>query len=336
MKPTITIILVLFCSFIFGQKSFNEYSKVYPIGEDPNLRFMSSYTKQEKILFEANPIVRFSFYNNFLKGLLDEKKNHTEAWYISFRPQLRMYTDNSLPVRTPSYKALLGTQHLFRINNEISNSTKFWGFSLESGHYSNGQDGSAFSTLYADGSPESENIYNTINASTNLSEILNRRSGNFSTNLTELIINYRTYKLDEDNLPKQLHSLNIGYILYHNRFLGFGNFGGFSPNDIKLYGRHRLLLGYEFMMAFSKIENRRLSFKQNMELITNPHRSVNKVRSESILTFYPFPKSKALGYFITYIYGHDTYNYRFVDSGNQFSFGITWSQFPPFAMTNKL
>jgi hypothetical protein len=334
---TLYITLILFSSLqMFGQKTFNDFVQFYPIGEDPNIRGMTSYNKQETILFEANPIVRYSFFNNFIKGLMDEDKQNTQAWYLSYRPQLRMYTDNSLPVRTPSYRIFVGTQHLFRVNSSNNERSDFWGFSLESGHYSNGQNGSAFSELFADGSTQSDSIYKQITPSTKLSEILNRKSGNFSTNLTEIIFNYRTYKLDDDDMPKQLYSFNLGYVLYHNRFLGIGNFGGFTKNDINLYGRHRFLLRMKFMNVLDKLGNSRYSIKQNFELISKPHQSVNPFRSESIIAFYPFKKSKTLGFMLTYIYGHDNYNFRFVDSGHQLSFGLTWSQFPPFTMTKKL
>ena len=327
---------ILFCITLSAQKSFNDYIQSYPIGEDPNIRLMTSYTKQENILFEANPILRLSVYNNFIKKLMDENKKHTQAWYVSFRPQLRMYTDNSLPVRTPSYRIFLATQHLFRLKTAKDYNVKFWGFSIESGHYSNGQDGCAFSEDFADEAMQCDSIYNTITSSTKLSNILNRRSGNFSTDLTELIFNYRTYKLDDENIPLQMHSFNLGYILYHDKFLGIGNFGGFTENDIKIYGRHRFLAGYEFMKVLKKFKEIRYSIKQNFELIHKPHNSVKPLRSESMLTIYPFPKSKALGFFLSYIYGHDNYNFRFVDSGHQGTFGISWNQFPPIQLTSKL
>ena len=321
---------------LFGQKSFNDYAQFYPISEAPTIRFMSSYTKQETILFDANPVVRFSLFNNFLKGLMQAEKLHTQAWYIAFRPQLRMYTDNSLPVRTPSYKIFLGTQHLFRIPTTATNTQNFWGFSLESGHFSNGQDGSAFSESFPDDSQQSDSIYHLINASTHLPDILNRRSGNFSTNLTELIVNYRTYRLDDDNQPKQMHALNVGFVRYHNRFLGIADFGGFSQNDIKIYGYNRLLLGYEYMKVLENHQNKRYSIQQHLEIINHPHSSVNPIRAETSITFYPFVQSKAIGFVASYIFGHDNYNFRFVDAGHQLTFGITWSQFPPFALTNAL
>lgn len=337
MKKYIILLCVLvIATNAVSQKNFNDYHQIYPISEDPNIRYMTSYVKQETILFEANPIVRYSLYNNFIKGLLNEKQIHTQAWYVSFRPQLRMYSDNSKPVRMPSYRIFLGTQHLFRLPTEKTKTAQFVGFSLESGHYSNGQDRSAFSENYADDSTESNAIYETINNDTDLSQILNRKSGNFSTNLTELIINFRNYKLDDDNFPKRMHSFNLGYVRYHNLFLGVGDFGGYTAQDIALYGRNRILADYEYMHTLGTANDTRFTIKQHFEWIETPHSSVNKLRMETMFTYYPFPKSKELGFLASYIYGHDNYNYRFVDSGHQFTIGLTWSLFPPINLSNKL
>ena len=122
------------------------------------MRYMSSYVKWETILFEANPIANFSLYNNFEKGLMNGK-NHLQAWYFSFKPQLRMYTENSLPVKTPSYRIFPATQHMFRLQPPNDSVQRFWGFAFESGHYSNGQSGCAFSEMYEDGTKESNRNY---------------------------------------------------------------------------------------------------------------------------------------------------------------------------------
>lgn len=324
-------VLLLSTGLVCAQKSFNDFVQAYPIGDEPNMRYLSSYTKQETMLFEANPIVRYSFYNNFVKSLMNDS-THMQGWYISFRPQLRMYTDNSKPVKTPSYRTYLGTQHMFRLPNKSDSTQQFLGFSLESGHYSNGQVMSAFSEKYPDGSKESDSIYNTITSATKLSDILNRNSGNFSTNLTELILNYRCYGLDDNYQPKSMHSINLGYTLYHDLFLGLLDFGGYSDQDIKLYGKHRFLLTYEYMRVFEHWKNRRLNLKQSFEWIEKPHASVNRLRMESSCTLYPFSSNKTMGVVASYIYGHDNYNFRFVDSGHQFSVGLCWSQFPLFQM----
>ena len=321
---------------VIAQKNFNEYVKLYPIGEDPNIRGMSSYRSEETILFEANPTVRFSVYNNFLKQLGNDSC-HAQAWYVSVRPQFRMYTDNSLPVKTPSYRVFFGTQHLFRLGHKDmeERNERFIGFSLESGHYSNGQSGCAFSKAIEDGTAACDSVYGAITPESDLSELLNRESGNFSTNLTELILTYRRYTLDDDSNPGNGHIFNAGIVLYHDRFLGLGNFGGFSDNDINLYGRWRFLAGYEFMHVFKNGAGTRISLKENIELISGAAAQVNPLRNEVTITWYPFKHSRALGFLASYIYGHDNYNFRFVDSGNQGTLGITWSQFPPVRISNR-
>jgi len=336
----ILCIMLFFSTIAWTQKNFTDYVQLYPMGEDPNIRYMSSYTSQESILFEANPIVRYSVYNDFMRGLMEEYK-HTQAWYISFRPQLRMYNEASLPIKTPSYKILLGTQHFYRLHSNRLSKIKqeFLGVYFETGHYSNGQKGSAFSEKFEDGSAGSDSIYGLIDESSNLSDMLNRNSGNFSTNLTELILNYRTYRIDRKNVPKVMHSFNIGYTLYHLRFLGFVEFGGYSEKDIRLYGKRRYLLGYEYTKVLKDGEGLRFSVKQNVEIIPSAHKSVNPIRSETTVTIYPFinykkfiVKAQVIGFFVSYIYGHDNYNFRYVDAGHQVSIGISWCQFPPFAM----
>ncbi|OOQ59083.1 hypothetical protein [Mucilaginibacter pedocola] len=324
MRRYLTIVLCFAVRFCQAQESSSQYFNFYPIGDEPNLGYKTSMVKSEKILFEANPTMRFSFYNNIYRKLIRDEKKGMQAWYVSFRPQLRMYTDNSLPVRTPSYRILLGTQRLFRIskNNLLA-------ISLESGHYSNGQDGGAFTTQYPDGSQESEAIYNTITPTTNLSEILNRRSGNFSTDLTELIVNYRiNTKLDDNCAPKETHVLKAGAVLYHNYLFGIADIGGYTPNDIKIYGRWRTQVGYQYIRVI-KNGNMRYSLAGNLEAIHGAHPSVEDLRLELTASLYPFKGTPQLGFFGSFIGGHDNYNYRFVDSGTQGFFGITWAIFPP-------
>ncbi len=322
------ILTLLFACVVFSvkaQKSFNDFHEYYPIGEDANLGYKTSVLSSEKLVFEANPNVRYSFFNNMEKGLMEKPlKKNVFAAYVAFRSQLRMYDSESLPVIMPSYRVQLGGQMMRRLNDN-----NFIAISLESGHYSNGQSGSAFSEALVDGSPESEALYNKITPETNLSAILNRRSANFSTNLTELLINYRNNKNSSENLPSRTHSVTGGLLLYHNRFLGVGNFGGFTENDIRIYGRYRWQLRYEFI---KQLKNVRASVAERMELIQGAHPFVDPFRSETILTIYPFPKTKAFGFFANYTFGHDNYNYRFVDSGRTLSFGITWTIFPPFQM----
>jgi len=317
--------LLLFAGRAAAQKqTLKDFIQVYPVGDDADINVRTSYVKYEKVLFEANPVVRYSFANNILQGL-GEDKCHVRAYYAAFTPQVRMYTDNSLPVKTPSYRILLGTQQVFRFGNNL------FTVALESGHYSNGQAGSAFSEQFDDGSPQSDSIYKLITPNTDLSAILNRKSGNFSTNLTLLQFNYRINKLD-DVTPNRIHSLTLGAVFYHDRFLQLFDFGGFSDADIKIYGRVRLQGGYEYTMVSPK--GLRHSFFESVEWIFGAHNWVNPFRTETGYRIYPFPKMRAFGFVAKFIHGHDNYNFRFVDAGTPGSIGLTWSSFPPFPIKN--
>jgi len=328
MKKLFTIlsIALLQATSTDAQHNFNGFSQYYPIGEGPNINLRTSYVKSETILFEANPTVRYSFYNDMQKKL-GENRNHAHAYYIAARPQLRMYTDSSLPVKMPAYRVLLSTQQLWRVKDH-----NLFSFSIESGHYSNGQSGCAFNELYTDGSRECDSVYSLITDDTDLSAILNRRNGNFSTNMTELLFNYRINRLDDDDMPDRVHSITFGATLFHDRFLGIFDFGGYSDADIKIYGRFRFHAGYEYERVLNN--GMRLSVSENMELISKPHKSVNPFRSVTTVTWFPKKLVKEFGVYMSYVFGHDNYNFRFVDSGHQGVIGITWSGFPPFALTN--
>lgn len=327
MKKHLFLLMILLGS-IYISKAQDKYQAYYPIGDDPNVEWKSTMTsakKYETILFEANPIVRYSIINNIYK-LANQKNGYVKAWYVSFRPQLRMYTENSLPVKTPSYKILAGTQHFWRVFDK-----DLIGFSLESGHYSNGQNGGAFTDKYADDSPESNAIYKTITPSTDLSSILNRKSANFSTDLTELIGNIRFNKLDSSFVPLITNSFKLGGVLYHDKVFGVFDAGGYSDDDIKIYGKFRLIGGYQYTQ---QLKNLRYAVTFNFERIFNAHRSVEPWRAEVIATLYPLKCTPDFGVFVTGIAGHDNYNYRFVDSGHQFGIGILWTLFPPIKIKN--
>lgn len=308
------------------------FKQVFPIGEMPSIQFMSNYkTSHEHILFEANPIVRFSFYNNIIKKLFNGE-DHGQTWYVALKPQWRMYTDSSLPVKMPSFQVLIGTQHMYRHHDK-----NFWVFSLESGHYSNGQDGSSFSPLYTDGSRQGDSLYAQITDTTQLSRILNRKNGNFSTDITELYASYRFNKLDGNYIPKRTWVVTAGITLYHDNFLFLLPFGGYSDDDIKLYGHWRFHAGGEYIKKLDRRfwflkKGTRYSLSENIELIAGAHPSVNPFHSVTTASLFPFRGSKEFGFYATLITGHDNYNFRFVDKGTVICGGIMFHIFPPFAM----
>ena len=319
-----SVIFFLGALVCFGQnsKSAKGFKDYFPIAERPFLAAGSGNNPYERILLEAKPVVYYSIYNDIREALNRDTIVAGDAVYLSIQPHLLIYDANSKPVKTPSYKAFMGWQSIIKTENN-----NFLTAAIESGHYSNGQSKSAFSEDFEDNSPESRALYEDITDDTNLAEILNRSSGNFSTNLTRLSLNYRINTFDEDNYPLQSHSFTIAYQIYHNRFLGVFQFGGYNPEDINIYGRHQIEAWYEFTSHLKKM---RYSLTQRVFLHPDVHPSAEIYRSETSATLYPWDGD--LGIMARFSFGFDDYNYRFVDSYPRFSVGLTWDWFTPFVV----
>lgn len=333
LTSTLSFLSIVSC---FAQ--YEKYSHIYPITEDANVRWMSSYSAYEKIQFEANPILKLSFHNNFAKRLGDTTKLHTHAQYIDFRPQFRLYSEESQPIKTPCYRIFLGTQHLFRLKSKQANLAQFIGFAFQSGHFSNGQSKCSFAEDKFDGGKFCDSIYRQIDDNTDLSALLNRKNGNFSVNLTEITAHYRFNVLDDKQFAKHAHSVSLGYTIYHKGIFGIVDVDLVSDEDLAILGQHQLKLSYDYTVAFriSKKSNihQRVRLKQQMEAMFGAHPHINPIRLESSATFYPLSVVSALGVSISYIYGHDNYNYRVVDAGHQVAAGITWDLFTPVKLRN--
>lgn len=313
--------------FLSSSSLCAQFNAIYPIGDRPAVGSREGLTNRETILFEALPIVRYSLHNKIRK-VLDNSQKHATTFYISYRPQLRMYTSESLPVKMPSYRVLLGGQFFKQISQ-----ARQYAISVESGHYSNGQSGCAYDGALVDGSEECILRYESIlNPSTDLSEELNRKNGEFSTDLTEVIFNYRMINLGDEFVRNSIHSFNIGFDYYHRRIFGLFNFGGYSLEDIQIYGRWRTKFSYEFITPVQVLRKTWLakyfshtSLKQSVEIIHGAHEYVNPIRLN--LTGSVFFRN-GFGIFVSIVHGHDNYNIRFVDSGTEFAGGVTWSIFP--------
>lgn len=297
--------------------------EAYPIGEPATISFRTPFIPSERMVFDAAPIVRYSFFNTIRRSLLDRKPPGFGI-YTVFKPHLRLYDDASYPVRTPSYKIQLGGQYLWPVGNN-----DFMAVALESGHYSNGQDGCAFAVGIKDGTAASDSVYQTLNTNSDLSLLLNRSSGNFSTNLTEVHLNYRMSRTPVNRIPRHSASFRLGLIYYHNLFLGLLDFGGYTKEDIRIYGNCRWQAEVSYTRYFPQKKHPLfLTIGQQITLITgSDYKSINPWRSETTVAVYPWNDILGFGIFASYIAGHDNYNYRFVDNGSQLAVGICWSPF---------
>lgn len=301
---------------------FKDY---YPISKRPYLSGGIGNNPYENIVFDAKPVVYYGIYNDIREALSKDTITPGDAIYISIQPQLRLYNENSKPVKTPSYKAFMGWQRILSTKNN-----DFFTASFETGHYSNGQTGAAFSTEFEEGTDGGNAAYDAITDDTNLAAILNRTSGNFSTNLSRLSFNYRINQFDSIEKPTKIHSFTLTYQLYHNKFMGLFDFGGFNPNDIDIYGRHQLEMIYGYT---GYLRNARFSLEQEVYLRFGSHPSVDLYRSESRGIIYPWDND--FGFFAEFSFGFDDYNYRFVDSFPRLAIGVTWDWFTPFIVKEK-
>ncbi|WP_420573258.1 hypothetical protein [Kordia sp.] len=322
----LTLIMTLLLFSVNAQNTSDDsgFTDYYPIAEKPAFSYMSNMNSTESILFDAKPVVYYSVINTMRKNMQDSIHKAGNAFYVTFQPHIRMYAENSKPVKTPSYRILFGWQHMIK-----TKSNNFFTWAIESGHYSNGQSGCAFLVGEEDETMPCSDFHATITDATNLSDLLNRNNGNFSTNTTKLSFNFRFNELNKNDEPYKIHSFTTSWELYHNRFLGLLDFGGYSDFDINIYGRNRFGFGYEYEHQWKpKI---RYAIEQKFELIQGAHPFVEPLRSETTFTLYPFNRN--IGLFVSYIYGHDNYNYRFVDSGNQIAIGVSWDWFKPFQIS---
>lgn len=303
--------------------NYNLFGQFVPTRDNPTVGFKTNYNGKESILFDVHPVLSLNLFSNFQKQLQKKNKGKfifSQGYSFNFRPHFRLYSGESTPVKMPTYRFSLGLQHIYKFNAK-----HFFGYSIESGHYSNGQSGSAIIGGGADESAQSDSVWALVNDDTKLSEVINRSNGDFSTNLTEVLFNYRFVPFyDNYNKPKQIHSFTTGFQYYHNKFFGVANVGGYTPQSIAIYGHWRYLFSYAY--NYNLKSGYRIVVNENIEVIGGAHPSVNPIRMETQATIYT---PIALGIFISYSYGHDNYNLRFVDSGHQFGFGITWEVFAP-------
>ena len=293
MKPAFVICLYCFSISLFSQGE----KPVYPIGENISIGYKTSMVPEiENIIFEFNPNVRLPVFNQIKRDLLRVKEvdrrsklaygfTNLASLYVHFRPKFRMYQDSSRPVKTPNFQGGFGYQKMFRLKSS-DDEHSFLAFAFETGHYSNGQPNCAFDEDARDESAACAIAYHQINDDTNLSEILNRGSGNFSTNYTEITIKYLFYpKTNNSQRPISGFDVEFGNVFYHNKLLYLFEIGGYSPNDIQIYGKNRAFINLSYfkstkdsawLRCCAKIDRWKLRLQNNY--IVNPHPSVNPLR----------------------------------------------------------
>jgi len=227
----------------------------------------------EALWFEAN--LKPNFY-------IRQSKNSRLMAVLTPQIIIRMYQEESFPVRTPSYMPQVTLYYLL---NEKKNSRSLNLFGRV-GHHSNGQDGAFY---LEDGS-------------------LNLISGNFATNFLELgliVTNvntrfnaYQFFKTSLEIHPKNFIQEELMGIYsryrWHNAFSIFKLSSNNEVNDAK---KPSISLKGEMTWMFGDYNN--------LDVISPDRINLN-------LTFYYHPKFlEDIGLFIQYYHGSDYYNMYF-------------------------
>ncbi len=294
------------------QAQNNPFSGYMPIQEAPSLQWLSPGEESEPMVFDAEPIIYYYVYNSYREDSLAKGDVKPEGIYLNFISNFRMYQGKSTPIKTPSYKAIVGWQR----SQGIGTPTVFT-YMLETGHYSNGQSRCAWSDTSLDRSLGCNKLYQGINDHTDLDVLLNRSSGNFTTNFSRFALKL---ELKGKEPSHYYQSFQMSYTYNHVAFAGIINYGGSVENDLSIIGDGEAKVEHE--IALQGKEESMWSLRQSFGYLIDAHPSIEPIRYTAQLHYFPADWSTAFHLF--YAFGHDNYNYRMVDEVSQIGFGLVW------------
>lgn len=238
-----------------------------------------------------------------------KKGGGTSYWLdVPIRIGLRQLTDDSMPVRTPSYNPGLRLFFAPQGDNPSISGKKLWYYSVGLHHYSNGQDGQS---MLPDGS-------------------VNTRSGSFNTNYVEAAAHatgnmgelnwarlsfrqhfYGTFEpFQRDQYEKRHLSLELRTREYFVKYN--------IPTHFRLTGTYGWGYGYVVKNDVDPTQNivahARDKLNTTIELIARP--TLGKRWSWNDLAAY-----------VRYDYGHDYYNINFQNRINRLQVGVVATNF---------
>ena len=274
-----------------------------------------------------------STWQNAANNVMVGRRRWHKAYSISgtFGVRLRMFTEQSNPVRTPSYLPRIDAWRLLmrrtstsaEENHYVREPVSMIAVNAAVGHHSNGQDKCTFRfDREPDGACPRFPREWTI-------DDVNRESGNFSTNYGRIGVHYRRYYLDGNQIASAWWNLGLEGEFHP---VGFGP-GGITDEMQGLYGFFRLRVKGEFMKE-------RLLVPWRVRIAAayeHSPQSAAQLRSGAWnLEVSMFPWSNGdWGLFGRAFSGQDYYNLAFLDDGlRSFAIGIVWQgawrvRFPP-------
>ena len=253
--------------------------------EDSYITFPTDIGNLEPLIFEAN------LNPNFIV-----RKRHDSKLMMVLTPQItiRMYNEDSYPVKTPSYIPQLSLYYLLGNREDLRHITVFGRLA----HHSNGQDGDFYNK---DGS-------------------INLQTGNFSTNFFELGYIATSYSSNLKAVKFLKSSLEVHPKSWMWKDLK-GQYSGLRWNNSFIVYKLPWDRG-----SFS--ENRKPNFSIKVEAnwmfdSVNDWDTLDLDRLSGAFTLYYHPKFfDEIGFFAQFYHGLDYYNIYFADRLTVLRFGI--------------
>lgn len=286
------LLLILISIFLFLSSLGKERDSIQmglPIISQANqgnsyITFPTDIGNIEPLWFEGNVIPNF---------YLRKSKNSRLMGVLTPQIIIRMYREESFPVRTPSYMPQIT---LFYMVNEKANSRSLNMYG-RIGHHSNGQEKDFF---LEDGS-------------------LNLKSGNFATNFLEL-------GLIKTNLNTRFNAYQFFKTSFEIHPEGF-----IQEELMRIYSRYRWHNAFSIFKLDSD-KNQHDSRKPNISVkgettwMFGDYNQLSALSPERLnlkLTFYYHPKFlEDIGLFVQYYHGSDYYNMYFDHRLDMLRFGL--------------
>lgn len=289
MKTNILFLLLCSSHFIFSQEDKNTVPQLdlYRIAlinqNDSYITFPTDIGNIEPLLFEANISPSF---------VIRKRKDSRLMALLTPQIIIRMYNEDSYPIRTPSYIPQISAYYLLNNKSAVEYSVLFGRLA----HHSNGQDG---------------NFYNDDGS-------INLESGNFSTNFIELgfiqtdyskrLKAIKTLRSSMEIHPKywmqdELQGIYSG-LRWHNTFTSFK----FSLNSSENKRKAKFSIKAETIFMLDNYNNLKMF-------------DLDRINAK--FTFYYHPSFlEDIGFFVQFYHGMDYYNIYFNHQISVIRFGI--------------
>ncbi|WP_072349346.1 hypothetical protein [Flavobacteriaceae bacterium A100] len=284
----ILFFLLWYVHFAFSQKDKDtlpqlDLSKIALINQsDSYITFPTDIGNIEPLMFEAN--VNPSF-------VIRKRKDSKLMAVLKPQITIRMYNEESYPVRTPSYIPQISVYYLAK-KYEALNYLVLYG---KIAHHSNGQDGDFY------------NDDNTINLQT----------GNFATNFME----FGFLKTAYSNKLKAIKTIKSSIEIHPKDWMIQELKGKYSG-----LRWHNSFTSFKFPLTESHSDKANFSLKVETTLMLDKYNNIDVFdldRVNASLSFYYHPKFlEDIGLFVQFYHGMDYYNIYFEHQISVIRFGI--------------